>query len=103
LDDTAPTLTARDVPARQLAVPSTASPELQQLISTLTVRGALTDRPTLRTVSEWKALIAQADTGTLAFIPGLDERFPHIVVRGLIAGVAVREIAPTTLDPALRL
>ena len=72
MDNTAPTLTARDVPARRLAVPSTASPELQH-------------------------------TRAVAFIPGLAERFPHSVIRRLIAGVTVRAITPATLDPASRL
>jgi hypothetical protein len=77
MDDTAPTFTA--------------------------VTGALTGRRAPRTVAEWKALIAQADTRAVALIPGLAEHFPHTVVRRLIAGVTFRAITPATLDPALRL
>jgi acetyl esterase/lipase len=101
MDDAGSTLTARDVPARRLPVPSSVSPQLQRSISILAATAALGDAAAApQTIAEWRAFIAQADAQTIALNPILARLFPHTIVRREIAGVTVREITPARLDPA---
>src|SRR5262245_13143150 len=101
MDDAGSTLNARDVPARRLPVPSSVSAELRRSISVLAAAPALGDAVSgPKTIAEWKAFIAQADAQTAALNPILARLFPHTMVTREISGVTVREITPSTLDPA---
>ena len=101
MDDAGLTLTAREVPARRLPVPSSVSPQLQRSISTLAAAPALGDAAAApQTTAEWKAFIARTDAQTIALNPILAGLFPHTIVRREIAGVTVREITTASLDPA---
>src|SRR4051812_41870957 len=102
MDDAAAsrTLTARAVPAKTLAVPSTVSPQLQRSISNLATAPRLAPDKMPVTADEWRAFIARADAQTLSLRPILEELFPHTLVKREIAGVTVREITPSSLDPA---
>jgi acetyl esterase/lipase len=101
MDDAGSTLTAREVPARRLPVPSSVSPQLQRSISNLAAAAALGDAAAApQTLAEWKAFIARNDAQTIALNPTLARLFPHTLVQREIAGVTVREITPASLDPA---
>ena len=101
MDDAAArqTLTARQVPAKTLTVPTTVSPELQRSISNLatTPRMAMEQMPT--TADQWRAFVAVADAQAAALGPILASLFPHTMNITEIAGVKVREITPANLDP----
>jgi acetyl esterase/lipase len=94
------TLTAREIPAKILKVPTTVSPQLQRSISNLASapRVGVDQLPT--TAEAWKAFAAGADAQTLALAPILAALFPHTVTRSTLGGVPVHEITPASLDPS---
>ena len=105
MDDAGQVMTPRAVAAKTLRTPTTVSPQLQRSISTLAAQAASGQSvipadwvPT--GAAEWKALIAQLDAGTLAARAPLAAMFPHTETLTTIAGAAVREIVPASLDPA---
>ena len=100
MDDASATLTARQVPAKTLRVPSTVSPQLQRSIALLAEATRLPMAQSPQTTAEWKTFIATADAQALAIAPILAQMFPHTSVTRRIAGVVVREITPATFDPA---
>ena len=105
MDDAAATrtLTARQVPAKTLAVPTTVSPQLQRSISNLAAAPRLALEHMPRTADEWRGFIAAADAQALALGPILEGLFPHTLVKTAVAGVTVREITPKSLSSADRL
>jgi acetyl esterase/lipase len=92
--------TLRTVPAKTLAPPSTVSPQLQRSISKLAAAPRLMSDQLPRTTEEWRAFIDGANAQSLALAPILEGLYPHTVKKSEIAGVTVREITPSTLDPA---
>ena len=94
------TLTARTVPAKTLPPPSTVSPQLRRSISNLAAAPRLSLEQIPTTPEHWRAFIAAADAQSLAMVPLLESLFPHQIERSTIAGVAVHEITPASLDPA---
>src|SRR5580693_8265574 len=102
MDDAAAsqTLTARAVPAKTLAPPTTVSPQLRRSISNLAAAPRLSMDQIPTTAEHWRAFIATADQQSLAMVPLLESLFPHQINRTTIAGVAVHEVTPASLDPA---
>ncbi len=104
MDDAGHILTPRAVAAKSLPTPTTVSPQLQRSIAGMAAAaasgGGLPAGWVPASAAEWKAVIAQMDQQALAVAPALAQMFPHTSVLRQIAGVAVREITPATLDPA---
>lgn len=100
MDDAAPVQTARQIPAKSLPIPDTISPELQRSIAVLTSAPRLALDAVPKTAETWKSVVAAADAQALAMAPLLAATFPHHSEKREIAGVTVREITPTSLDPA---
>jgi len=95
-----PDLTPREVPARVIPVPVTASPALQRSIAAaaLLPRDLMLRYP--RNDHEWSGFVAGADAVTLERQVGLKAMFPSTITEQTIAGVTVRQIVPAQLDPA---
>jgi monoterpene epsilon-lactone hydrolase len=92
-------LTPRDVPAKSLPVPSTVSPEIQQLIAA-PLRQNWNAPPT--TPDGWKAA---ADAGLAAAQPNITamrERLHVKTVPGMVDGVRVFTVTPETITPENR-
>lgn len=91
--------TARKVPARQMPVPDTASPQLQQLI-------AAPLPPTWNThpksAEEWKAFVQARAQFALKGLPALREKMKVTYQPGMIAGVKVFTVTPSEISPANR-
>lgn len=93
-------LTPREVPARSIPVPSTASPQLQRAIAAAARLPRDLMRRTPRTEREWRGFIDGSNAVTLQRQASLREMFPVQVAKTEMAGVTVREIIPQRLDPA---
>jgi acetyl esterase/lipase len=100
MDDAAAITGARAIPAKALPVPTTVSPELARSIATLTAAPRMAMDRMPATAEEWRAVVAMSDQATLAMNPLLAERFPYEQTLSEIAGVTVREVTPSTCDPA---
>jgi epsilon-lactone hydrolase len=104
MDDAGQIQTHREIPAKSLKTPTTVSPELQRSISGMAAMasagGGLPVGWSPGTAAEWKALVAQMDAQALSVAPALKAMFPHTSEPRQIAGVTVREITPSTLDPS---
>jgi acetyl esterase/lipase len=90
---------ARQIPAREIPVPDTASPQLQALI-------AAPFSPTWNThpksAQEWKAFVQTRAVLTLKGLPGLREKMQVTFEPGVIAGVKVFTVMPSEISPANR-
>jgi monoterpene epsilon-lactone hydrolase len=93
---TAP-LAPRDVPARSIPVPTTVSPQLQQLIAA-PLRPGWNTPPT--TPEGWKQL---AETGRVSAVPSVNamrDRLHVTVEPGVINGVKIYTVKPERIAPA---
>jgi epsilon-lactone hydrolase len=86
----------REVPARSIPVPTTASPQLQKVIAQPLPEGW---REAPETVEAWKASVAEAAQATIAQLPALREALGVSVVPTKIAGVKAFILTPRTLAP----
>ena len=90
---------ARQIPAREIPVPDTASPQLQALI-------AAPFSPTWNThpksAQEWKAFVQMRAELALKGLPGLREKMQVTFVPGVVAGVKVFTVTPSEISPANR-
>lgn len=104
MDDAGQILTNREIPAKSLKTPTTVSPELQRSIAGMAAAaaagGGLPAGWAPGNAAEWKAIIAQMDVQALSVAPAIKAMFPHTSELRQIAGVTVREITPSTFDPA---
>ncbi len=66
----------------------------------------MTDTPVLdfsrspQAAEQWRAYAAGSNTGSLKRVSSIRARFPPEVVERQVAGVTVRDITPSSLDPA---
>ena len=90
---------ARQIPARAIPVPETASPQLQALI-------AAPFSPTWNThpgsAQEWKAFVQTRAALTLKGLPALRETMKVTFEPGVIAGVKVFTVIPSEISAANR-
>ena len=104
MDDAGQIQMNREIPAKSLKTPTTVSPELHRSISGMAAAaaagGGLPVGWAPQNAAEWKAVIAQMDAQALSVAPAIKAMFPHTSELRQIAGVTVREITPSTLDPA---
>ena len=100
MDDATPTLTPRTAAARILPVPKTASPELQRSISLLAQVPIEALQRTPQNERQWRGMIAASTALGVERLEGLLARFPASVTTREMGGVTVREVIPSTLDPA---
>jgi epsilon-lactone hydrolase len=90
---------ARQIPARAIPVPDTASPELQAMIAA----GLSPDWNTHPTsAAEWKAWVQRRADLALKGLPGLREKMGVKVEPGTIAGVKVFTVTPGEISEANR-
>ncbi len=92
-------LAPRDVPARSLPVPTTVSPEIQQLIAA-PLRQNWNTPPT--TPEGWKAMVDAGAAAALPNVTAMRERLHVTVVPGVIDGVKVFTVTPQTMPPENR-
>jgi monoterpene epsilon-lactone hydrolase len=92
-------LAPRDVPARSLPVPTTVSPEIQQLIAA-PLRPGWNTPPT--TPEEWKAFVATAAAAALPNLAAMRDRLHVKVEPAAIDGVKVFILTPATIAPVNR-
>ena len=93
------TLSSREVPARSVPVPSTVSPEMQQLIAAPLDPG-WKEVPT--SSDEWKARREKLSTNFLKFLPELRKGFGVTVKQQEIGGVNCYTVIPDSLPEANR-
>src|SRR6185503_3775201 len=90
---------ARQLPARDIAVPDTVSPAMQAVIG-----GPLSpiwnEHP--KSAEEWKALIARRANEVAATLPALRQRLGVSVEPTTIAGVKAYVVTPATIAEANR-
>ena len=91
---TAPTLAPRDVPARSIPVPTTVSPQVQQLIAG-PLRPGWNTPPT--TPEGWKQLAETTRTTALPSVNAMRDRLKVSVEPGVIDGVKVYTVTPQTI------
>jgi len=91
--------TTREVPARQIPVPETASPQLQQLIAA-PLSPIWNTHP--KSAEEWKAFVQARAQMTLKGLPALREKMNVTWQPGVIAGVKVFTVMPSEISPANR-
>jgi len=89
----------RQLPARDIPVPSTASPAAQVLIGAPPPQ-MWNAHP--KSAEEWKALAAQSNRRDAAPIPGLLQRFDVTSQPAVIGGVKTFILAPNTIPEANR-
>ncbi len=87
---------SRSIPARQVAVPSTVSPELKQVIGAPYPLGwdVVPATPTA-----WKELAARSASDVAPHLPLIRQRLNVQVERQTVAGVPVFVVTPGQLDP----
>ena len=90
----------RQVPAREIPVPSTASPELQAFIGAPLQPMIWNAHP--KSAEEWKAFVQQRADFSLKMLPGLRENLGVKVEPGVIAGVKVFKVTPNEVAEANR-
>ena len=90
---------SRQVPARDIPVPSTASPELQAFIGGPLQPGWNTHP---KSAEEWKAFVQQRAAFSLKMLPGLRENLGVKVEPGEIAGVKIFKVTPNEVPEANR-
>jgi acetyl esterase/lipase len=90
---------ARQVPAREIPVPPTASSELQALIAP-PANPSWNTHP--KSAEEWKAFVRQRAELALKGLPALKEKMAVTVEPGTIAGVAVFTVTPREIAEANR-
>src|SRR3954470_12567161 len=91
--------TTRDIPARQIPVPETASPQLQQLIAA-PLSPIWNTHP--KSAEEWKAFVQARAQMTLKGLPALREKMNVTYQPAVIAGVKVFTVTPSEISPANR-
>ena len=91
---TTPTLAPRDVPARSIPVPTTVSPQIQQLIAG-PLRPGWNTPPT--TPEGWKQLAETTRTTALPNVNAMRDRLKVTVEAGVIDGVRVYTVTPATI------
>ena len=91
------TLAPRDVPARSLPVPTTVSPEIQQLIAG-PLRAGWNTPPT--TPDGWKALAAAGLAAAKPNVAAMQQRLHVTVTPGTLNGVRIFTVTPEKIAPA---
>ena len=94
-----PALAPRDVPARSLPVPTTVSPEMQQLIAA-PLRQNWSTPPT--TPEGWKAMAAAGLVAAQPNVATMRDRLHLTIEPGTMAGVRVFTITPAVIAPENR-
>jgi len=89
----------REVPARQLPLPATASPELRSFIQAGSA-AIWNDHPA--TAAEWRAWVGRAAERTRAGLPALRGRMGVTVEASQVAGVNVFAVTPPEIAPENR-
>jgi acetyl esterase/lipase len=89
----------RDVPARNLPVPDTVSPQVQKLIAA-PLRSGWDVLP--KTGEDWKAIAEAGAAATLKNLPALRERMKVKVEKATIDGVRAFIVTPETIAPENR-
>jgi monoterpene epsilon-lactone hydrolase len=92
-------LAPRDVPARSLPVPTTVSPEIQQLIAA-PLRPGWNTPPT--TAEGWKTVVAAGLAAAKPNVAAMRERLRVNVEPGTIDGVRVYTVTPEAIAPENR-
>ncbi len=88
----------REVPARTIPVPATASPELQKQIArpiAPTLQMLQTTNP--KTAEEWKQLVAAVNGQGAQMLAQMKKAFPVKVESGMMAGVKVYTVTPEAI------
>jgi acetyl esterase/lipase len=85
-----------DVPAKNLPVPGTPSPQIQKLISAPFWAGW---NLVPKSDQEWRQVVAKGAAGTLKTLPGLIERMKVKVERTTIDGVRAFIVTPDSILP----
>ena len=90
---------ARQVPARTIATPRTASPQLQRFIAAAASAplGDLSRAP--ETAEKWRAFVAANAQLGLKRVAAIGAMYPCDVAETQMDGVTVRWITPASLDP----
>ena len=91
-------MTAREVPARSLPVPSTVSPELQKSIAAAALVPPEVYARVPRTIAQWRGMITANDALGQERLAAVRARFRPTVTSSRIAEVTVYEITPRELD-----
>jgi acetyl esterase/lipase len=89
----------RTIPARTIPVPSTVSPELQNLIAPA---WSGSKSPMKLTSDEWKALQKRMDEGSAKALQPIKQNFHVSVQEEKIAGVRVYRVKPQAIAPENR-
>src|SRR5438309_173112 len=92
-------LAPRELPAKTIPVPTTVSPELQQIIAQ-PLRTAWNTPPT--TPEGWKQLAESLRAGAAPNVEAMRQRLQVKVEPGTIAGVKIYDITPETIRPENR-
>ncbi len=92
----APTLAAREVPARTVPVPDTVSPQMQRLIGAPL---SPTWNVIPKTAEEWKAQVSAAAATTIRGLPALREALRVKVEPRTIDGVKAYMVTPEAIPP----
>jgi epsilon-lactone hydrolase len=90
---------ARQIPAREIAVPETTSPQLQALIAA-PFSPIWNTHP--KSAQEWKALVQTLAEQTLKGLPALREKMTVTFEPGVIAGVKVFTVMPSEVSAVNR-
>lgn len=93
-------MTSRLAPARLIPTPLTVSPELRRSIAAAAAAPVLDFSRSPRTAEQWRAYAAASNAVSLKRVSAIREAFPVQMLERQIAGVTVREIRPSSLDPA---
>ncbi len=101
MDDASPRqpLTPREVSARSLPVPSTASPQLQAFIAAA-ANATAAGSAAPQSAEAWRAMAAVSDARAIERLGRIRALFPCEVATKDIASVTVRTVTPASLDPA---
>src|SRR6202008_4817639 len=89
----------RAIPARTIPVPTTVSPEMQQLIAPA---WSGSKSPVTLTSERWKALQTQRDSDAAKALQPVKQKFHVSVQEERIAGVRVYRVKPQAIAPENR-
>ncbi len=93
---------ARQIPARTIPIPGTASPALQKAIGRPMVAADEAFRAIPKTTEEWRKSIAGMNEGALQGVTRLRKVFPVTVKNGTLNGVNTYTITPPHISPENR-
>ena len=91
---------SRSIPARLIPTPRTVSPQLADSIAAAATAPVLDFSRSPQSAEHWRAYAAASNAVSLKRVSVIRARFPAETVERQIAGVTIREITPSSLDPA---